>query len=55
MKIKRCVVCQTDMPEYWQKMSDDDVKNLARALGIRPVCHDCFVKALFRLCGQVKP
>jgi hypothetical protein len=41
MKIKRCVVCQKDMPDYWQKMDDEEVKNLVRAFGIRPVCVEC--------------
>jgi hypothetical protein len=51
MKVKRCVVCQKDMPDFWQKLDGETVKNLARQLGIRPVCAECFKETLFRLYG----
>ena len=52
--MRTCILCGDEMPEGWQKLSDEDVTCLARPLAIHPVCQECFKKGLFRQFG-VKP
>jgi hypothetical protein len=48
-------MCDVEMPENWQGLSEEALKGLTEAFGIYPICHECIVKREWHRYGQEPP